>query len=123
MATIGIQIKNLPQIKRAFAMAPRLMAKNLNVSIRQAILMIGRDSRRNTPVDTGRLRASHYERFGNLRGETGTNTNYDIFVHEGTRFMRARPFLRQAVQSNQAGVDNLFNQAVQNTLDQIGKQT
>lgn len=123
MAEIAIRIKNLPEIKRAFAMAPRLMAKELNISIRQAVLMIGRDSRRKTPVDTGRLRASTYERFSNLKGEIGTNTDYDVFVHEGTRFMRGRPYLRSSVQDNDSGVQRAFTEAVQRTLDQIGRAT
>lgn len=123
MAQISIRIKNLSEIKRAFAMSPRLMAKNLNISIRQAVLTIGRQSRMNTPVLTGRLRASTYERFSNLKGEIGTNTNYDMFVHEGTRFMRARPYLRMAVASNEGSTERFMADAVQRTLDEIGRQT
>lgn len=123
MANIHVEIKNIRQIRAAFARSPALMARNLNASIRQAVLTIGRDSRRFTPVDTGRLRASTYERFSNLRGEIGTNTEYDIFVHEGTRFMRGRPYLRKSVEMNQMGVDRLMTEAVQKTLDQIGRAT
>lgn len=123
MPEISIQIKNLQEIKRAFGKSPQIMAKELNISIRQAVLMIGRDSRRQTPVDTGRLRASTYERFSNLQGEIGTNTEYDVFVHEGTRFMRGRPYLRSSVQDNDSGVQRAFTEAVQRTLDQIGRET
>lgn len=123
MAEIQIRIKNLPEIRRAFGMSPRLMAKNLNLAIQKSIFLIGRLSRINTPVDTGRLRASTYERFGNLRGEVGTNTEYDQFVHEGTRFMRARPYLRSSVNANENPVNAFMQTAVQNTLDEIGKMT
>lgn len=123
MAEIQIRIKNAQQIRNAFAKSPMLMARNLNMSIRQAVLTIGRDSRRFTPVDTGRLRASTYERFGNLRGEIGTNTDYDIFVHEGTRFMRGRPYLRKSVDLHTTDTDRLMTEAVQKTLDQIAKES
>lgn len=123
MPDISIKITNLPQIKRAFGMAPQIMARNLNMAIRKTVINIGGKSRRNTPVDTGRLRASTYERFSNLRGEVGTNTEYDRFVHFGTRFMRARPYLRDAVNSEEANTNRLFEQAVQNTLNQVGKMT
>lgn len=123
MAEIAIKIKNIAAIKRAFSMAPSLMAKELNIAIREAVLIIGRRSRQNTPVDTGRLRASHYERFANLKGEVGTNTEYDIFVHEGTRFMRSRPYLRAAVASSDASTQRFFEQAVQRTLDRIGRES
>lgn len=123
MPEISIRIKNIAEIKRAFAMAPSLMAKELNVAISQVVLTIGRKSRQNTPVDTGRLRASTYERFGNLRGEVGTNTEYDLFVHEGTRFMRSRPYLRQAVNASDSETQRFFGDAVQRTLDKIGRET
>lgn len=120
---IHVQIKNLAQIKDAFARSPAVMARELNIAIQKAVLLIGRQSRINTPVDTGRLRASTYERFSNLKGEVGTNTNYDLFVHEGTRFMRPRPYLRSAVETNDTGIQVFFREAVQHTLDKIAKDT
>lgn len=121
MADIQIKIKNIAQIRAAFSRSPLLMAKELNLAIAKVVLEIGRQSRQATPVDTGRLRASHYERFGNLRGEVGTNTSYDLFVHDGTRYMRARPYLRTAVEGSQGSVDKVFGKAVQNVLDSIGR--
>lgn len=123
MPTITVEIKNLPEIKAAFAKSPILMARELNKAIAKTVLQIGRDSRLNTPVDTGRLRSSTYEQFGNLKGEIGTNTNYDIFVHEGTRYMKARPYLRKAVDKNEVNIDSNFTEAVQTVLDKIGDQT
>ena len=123
MPEIKVRITNLPQIKAAFGKSPILMAKELNVAIQRSIFQIGRDSRRLTPVDTGRLRASTYERFGHLRGEVGTNTEYDVFVHEGTRFMRGRPYLRQSIAKNNMDIQNNFVVAVQKVLDQIASQT
>lgn len=97
------------------------MMRELNVAIRQTVIGIGADSRRNTPVLTGRLRASTYERFSSLRGEVGTNTAYDLYVHEGTRYMRGRPYLREAVEANEDSVDRYFGRAVQRVLDTIGR--
>lgn len=111
----------MPQIKRAFGMAPQIMTRNLNLAIRKSVLDISRGSRQRTPVDTGRLRASTYERFSSLRGEVGTNTEYDVFVHSGTRFMRARPYLRDAVGATP--YQQYFDLAVQSTLNQIGRMT
>lgn len=122
MPSIAIKITNLPQIKAAFAKSPIKMTLELNEAIKKSIFSIGRDSRINTPVLTGRLRASHYEAWSNLRGEVGPNTNYAIFVHEGTRFMRPRPFLLEAVKTNQQKVQMYFSKAVQNTLDEIGRR-
>lgn len=121
MPQVSVKITNLPQIKRAFNRAPYLMAKELNEAIHKSVFAIGRDSRQNTPVDTGRLRASHREAFSSLRGEIGTHVEYDIFVHQGTRYMKARPYLLQAVKSNQERVQGFFTEAVQRVLDSIGR--
>lgn len=120
---IQIRIKNLPQIKRAFGMAPSLMRRNFNQAIRQSILMIERNSRILTPVDTGRLRASHRSIFRDMYGEVGTHTHYDLFVHEGTRYMRSRPYLRNAVAKADPQIQLFFQKAAQSTLDTIGKAT
>jgi HK97 gp10 family phage protein len=49
------------------------------------------------PVDTGRLRSSINWRMsldgGTLAAIIGTNVEYAIYVHEGTRYMPGRPFL------------------------------
>jgi HK97 gp10 family phage protein len=117
---IKVEIKNLPAIRSAFAKSPRLMTKNLQQAISRTALIIGSQSRRNTPVRTGRLRASTYERFfAGLKAEVGTNTNYDFFVHEGTRFMRGRPYMRLAVEQRQNAIDMEFQKAVQTTLNEI----
>ena len=120
---ISITIKNLPQIKAAFNKAPLLMSKELNTAIKKSIFIIQGKSMRNTPVLTGRLRASHTSIFGNLRGEVATNTNYDIFVHGGTRFMKARPFMLQAVESSETEVNRFMVKAVDNVLSAIGRAT
>lgn len=120
---ISIQIKNLPQIKKAFNTAPQLMRTNLNQSIRKAITLASRESRILTPVDTGTLRASHRETFSDLYGEVGTHTKYDVFVHEGTRFMKGRPYLRNAIERTDPQIQAFFTKAVDQTLDSVGKMT
>lgn len=120
MPEISIKITNLPQIKSAFNKAPGLMTKELNTAIAKSIFTIKRGSMINTPVLTGRLRASTYTNLNNLRGEIGTNTNYDVFIHEGTKFMKARPYLRDAVEASNEDVNKFFSDAVQNVLDKIG---
>lgn len=116
-----ITIKNLPQIKAAFGKAPRLMVRELNKAIESSLVKIEHTSRINTPVKTGTLARSHYTRYGFLKGEVGTNTNYDVFVHNGTRYMKARPYLLLSIQSNQSTVERFFTQAVDNVLSAIGR--
>lgn len=120
MRSIDIKITNLNEIRSAFNKSPFLMTKYLNVAIQKVVFKIRQQSTINTPVATGRLRASHYTQFGNLRAEVGTNTDYDIFVHEGTRYMRPRPYLRNAIEESNHSIDDYFKDAVQKVLDEIG---
>lgn len=52
-------------------------------------------------IDTGRLRASITAqpiRKGGVPGvRVGTNVEYAYYVHEGTRYMQANPYLRDAL--------------------------
>lgn len=123
MPEFSVQIKNLPQIRAAFRKAPVLMTRELNTAIRRSILTIEGKSKQNTPVDTGTLRASTRSIFSNLRGEVGTNVFYDVYVHEGTRYMRGRPYLLEAVNSQQATVDDNFTKAVDNVLNEIARDS
>lgn len=120
---VQIHITNLGAIKRAFGQAPHIVGPHLNRAINKAIISIGRRSRQLTPVDTGRLRASHREVFRPMYGEVGTHVNYDMFVHEGTRFMRARPYLRNAVEQVEPAIQSYFKDELQQALDKIGKMT
>lgn len=53
------------------------------------------------PVDTGRLRSSINVSMGgdfeSAYADIGTNVEYALYVHEGTRYMEGRPFLTDAL--------------------------
>lgn len=118
---VNIEIKNAQQIKNAFRMSPYLMTKNLSKAIKRVSYKVQGQSQKITPVQTGFLRRSHRTSFdGPLRATIEPTANYAYFVHEGTKFMKARPFLADAVEITQGFTDTEFEQAVQDTLDSIG---
>lgn len=51
------------------------------------------ESKKNSPIDTGRLRASITTDIGNLKARVSPHVDYAGYVHEGTKRMRARPFM------------------------------
>lgn len=119
MALMSIKIKDMDRVKRVFSYSPMFMTKQLNTAIQRSIIMIEIQSMINVPVITGTLRRSHWVQFGNLIGAVGTNTDYDVLVHEGTRFRKAKPFLRNALESNETNVNRQFTNAINNTLKYI----
>ncbi len=70
--------------------------------LRKAVTVEG-TAKRLCPVDTGRLRASITHALNRdakgLVAYIGTNVAYAIFVELGTRYMRARSYLRPALRS------------------------
>lgn len=65
------------------------------------VLRVERAAKQACPVDTGRLRASITHRLERdsqgLYGLVGTNVNYAPHVEFGTKYMRAKPYLRPAL--------------------------
>ena len=123
MANIDIKIENINEIRAAFRKAPLVMTQNLDRAIKRSLLSIQAISMRNTPVRTGRLRASHTTRFTPLMGVLQPTAHYAIYVHDGTRFMKARPFLANAVKTQNAEVQDNFKKAVRDTLDTIARES
>ena len=68
---------------------------------RKAITTV-RHAKRNAPVDTGRLRSSITHEVGGdpegIVARVGTNVEYAPHLEYGTSRMKARPFLRPALQ-------------------------
>jgi phage gpG-like protein len=120
---ISIRIKNASQIRRAYDKAPAEMTKALSIAIKKAAFLVQGRSMQNAPVLTGRLRASHFTHFMPLAATVGTNTNYDTFVHEGTKFMKGRPYLRMAVEDSNNEINDLFTRATQEVLNELGRRS
>ena len=127
MPNVNIKITNLAEIRHAFSQAPRLMNDEFKQALTKSALLVQRESMIRTPVKTGRLRASHVfdvKGFGiDMRAEVGPTANYGIFVHEGTRFMKGQPFLKDGAEASVNEIDYFFTRATQNALDKIGRMT
>lgn len=97
------------------------MVKAMNLStfmraeVNRLAASVERYAKQLTPVDTGRLRASISFSPATLwlTSVVSTHTNYAIFVHEGTRYMRARPFMETGAMFAQKEAD----QGVADRLD------
>lgn len=64
-------------------------------------------------LDTGRLRADTTVReIGPMRATIYPTVFYAIFVHEGTRFMRRRPFMQVGVENARDTVRDIFKDEV-----------
>lgn len=67
-------------------------------AVAEAVLLLVRFADPNTPVDTGNLKNNKTINTGsNGQGFVHWHAEYAGFVHNGTRYMAARPFIAEAV--------------------------
>lgn len=66
----------------------------------RAALAVESGAKRNTPVDTGRLRSSLVrQEYGRFNRTVGTNVEYAVHVEFGTIYQKAQPFLFPAAEA------------------------
>lgn len=87
----------------------------INRGIKKSIFTIERQSKIETPVDTGILRNSYETTFNDLIGKLTNFREYGIYVHEGTRYQKANPFMMRAVEKTENDVEIIFS----NELDAL----
>ena len=122
MAKYSIKIENVAEIKRAFRQAPELTVKYVDRAIKASLFRVQQEADPYTPVKTGNLRANNSFMWGKLQGAFIKNADYAYYVHEGTRYMKGRPFLIQGMKGSEPEIQQYFRDAVQNVLDDIGRQ-
>ena len=65
--------------------------------------LMERNSKTRCPVDTGRLRSSisstAQQQGDDFIAAVYTGVDYAVFVHEGTRYQRKQPFMRNGVEA------------------------
>lgn len=77
----------------------RKLDEAIDERLKKSALVILSASQVVTPVDTGRLRSSLQWLMEGRTVYIGTNVYYAKFVHQGTRFQSAQPFLVQGTNS------------------------
>ena len=65
----------------------------LSKKIKEYAFLIERESKKVTPVDTGRLRASIGVTLRPMGATIQPDTHYAYWVHQGTRYVDARPYM------------------------------
>ena len=100
------------------------VVKEYNTAIEQAmkeaVLIVEADAKRNAPVDTGRLRASITNEVRKiagavLEGRVGTNVDYARFVELGTSKEKypTQPYLRPALRNNFDKIVAIIQEAIE----------
>lgn len=123
---ISIQIENVQRLAAALASFPEVVTPKLRNASMKSAFLVEREAKVLSPVDTGRMRSSIATSLGisdgGITSIVQTNVKYAIFVHEGTRRMRGRPFMKQAVDHVRNQIQDVYELEISRALDIIANK-
>jgi len=87
MAQVNIKIEGLDKLRAGFKRAPDVVRREVNKGIDSSLFILEARAKKESPVDSGTLRARHVTKTNRFRmiGELRPATKYARFVHEGTK--------------------------------------
>jgi phage protein, HK97 gp10 family len=74
--------------------------------LQRIALKVEGTAKSNAPVKTGNLRRTVTSQATAHQAIIGASANYAVFVHEGTRFMAARPFIKNAIEQERNWIED-----------------
>lgn len=100
---------------------PDDLTKALSRAIEQGALLVEREAKKHVAGGyfkhpTGRLMNSITSNIHPLKGEIGPTVNYAVFVHDGTRYIRARPFMKETADEMGDSIEKMLAQVVDGML-------
>jgi len=107
---------NIPVVSTKLLITPALINKALKIAVKKSALLVERYSKMRSPFDTGRLASSINTRIGKFTATVSPTVDYANYVHDGTRYMRARPFMTQGLEDATTEIRSVFNRAIKGVL-------
>jgi len=112
-----IRIKhNIDDVQRALKKNSKKVAFHISIAIRKSAFIVEGLAKRDAPVDTGRLRSSISSSIFPLIATVQPTVNYAVFVHEGTAFISANPFMTRASRAAQIPIASVFSKEIGKAL-------
>ena len=102
MISIKVDATQLPAFIQMMSEYPAMTDENIMECMGKFLYDVAAKAKMAAPVDTGRLRSDIFidmDQKGNeLKGYIfNKGVKYAPYVHDGTRYMKARPYIREAI--------------------------
>lgn len=116
--SIKVDIRDKDNVERTLKMFPAQSRKYLTQGIHGAIFRLHAESQKQEnlqfkkPTHTTRLSFGRGIELRTLYGSIRPMTYYSIFVHQGTRFIKANPFMDRIAESGSRDVDKEINKSI-----------
>ena len=111
---------NTKQFEKAMKAAASNVSKPLDV-LQDIGLLVEGEAKRNAPVRTGTLRRSITNRVEGNAAYVGSAVEYARYVHEGTKYMAAQPFIQDAIDNSRSQIVRLVEEWGGKVLDKVGR--
>lgn len=105
------------KLQKYLANATPKVERALQTAITKGTITAQGLARRASPVDTGRLRSSIFYEIRPLFGSISTDTEYAVYVHDGTRHITGRPFMKEAADQVAGQLDAIIDSEVSAAID------
>lgn len=125
MADQVFQIKGVEKLRRALRDSPQIAAPLIRDALQKSAFDVVAKTIPITPIDTGALRVS-IERgviVKQTQATISSDKNYAIYVHEGTRYMQGRPFLKRGLAKTKQQIKKNFADATNKLMKAIKFKT
>ena len=107
-----IHVHNLPALREKLIRLDEAMKRKVHEAMQFEAEAMKTMARERCPVRTGRLRDSIYAKVQEWILQLGATAPYAVFQELGTRFIRPREFLKNAVSLRMQSLVNRINNAL-----------
>ena len=111
-----IHIDGIPELRKKLNRLDDGMKRNVHDAMQFEAEAMKNAARARCPVRTGRLRDSIYAKVQDWILQLGATAPYAIYQELGTRYIRPREFLKNAVSLRMQSLVNRINRAINRTI-------
>jgi len=115
-----MHVEGLPELRQKLSQLDDGLKRRVQDAMRFEAEAMKNVARARCPVRTGRLRDSIYAKVRNWSIRLGAAVPYAVYQEFGTRYVRARRFLRNAVEVRMPVLVNRINRAIDQAIREAG---
>lgn len=123
MMNVSVKIVGLKEVMEMLRDMPVVIQKGLrDAVVKSSLLLEGSAkqlvSNQMVNVRTGCLRSSIRTNLlsSGMVSHIGPHVNYAVYLHEGTKYIRPRPFLERAIDLTHGDVSDIFSSEIRRAL-------
>lgn len=106
----------IESLRDKFGRLPGKITDAIEIATKKGAYVVEAESKKRTPVDTGRLRSSIFTTIYKKYAVVEPKTNYALAVHEGTKFTKARPYMKEGAENAGKEINEIFQNEIQKVL-------